>query len=545
MPHVTAKLALLLLMPLLLQACGESETANTQDYTAPGTPTSGDMYVSASLGDATSLVPVLAGEASASAIAGYLYNSLLKYDKNLSLVGDLAEKWVVSDDNLSITFTLRQGVNWHDGKPFTAQDVLATYQAVINPNTRTPYAGDYQRVVSAEVIDDHTFKVTYAEPFAPALSSWAGLHILPAHIITNEADFNETSLKTQPVGTGPYILEKWNRDKDVILVANPNYFEGAPLIQKVRIRVIPDQDTQFLELKAGHIDSMGLKPLQFTRLTEKPEFTDRYAKYKYLSNGYTYLGFNLKNPLFADKNVRQALSFATPREQIIQGVLHGQGEPITGVFKPGTWAYNATLTPYPYTPAKAKELLDKAGWVDSDGDGIRDKDGQPFAFTVITNQGNDQRIKTAEILQQAYADIGVKLTIQVQEWSTFVENTLHPRAFEAIILGWSLSVEPDPYDIWHSSKQGPREFNIIGFEHAAADRLMEQARVTFDQAQRKAYLDDFQAILHEEQPYLFLYAPYALVALHKRFKNVEPAPAGISYNFEDWYVPESQQKYLP
>jgi peptide/nickel transport system substrate-binding protein len=533
-------------LPLLLflAACGEEKPDDRADYTQPGTIADGDMYVDASLAAATNLVPWLAGESAASDIAGMVYSQLLKYDKNLNIVGNLAHKWDVTADGKVLTFHLREGITWHDGAPFTAHDVKATLGALTHPDTRTPYAGDYELITQSEVLDDHTFRVTYREPFAPALSSWVGLAILPKHILELDDDINETRLKSAPVGTGPYRLEKWDAQTETLLRANPDYFEGKPHIERVRIRVIPDMDTQFLELKAGRIDSMRLKPVQFVRLTDSDDFTRRYAKYNYLGFNYTYLGFNLKHPLFQDKRVRQALSYATPRQQLVKGILHGQGEVIASVFKPGTWAYNTKLQSPPYNLEKAKNLLAAAGWVDKNGDGIVEKDGRPLAFTVITNQGNDQRIKTGEILQHAYRQIGVDMQLQVQEWRTFLENTLYPRNFEAFILGWALTPEPDPFDIWHSSKQKPREFNVIGFENPTADELMVQARRTFDQAKRKALLDQFQEILHEEQPTILLYAPYSLVAVHRRFKGIEPAPAGISYNFETWYVPREQQVYV-
>ena len=525
---------------LLLAACGKDSDTPSHTYDAAGTPAKGDVYVSASLGKAAGLVPYLAGESASSEIAGLIYNSLISYDKDLNFKAELAEKWHVSEDGLTFTFNLRKDVKWHDGEPFTAHDALATFNALTNPNTRTPYAGDYLAVKKAVVVDEHTFQVTYPEPFAPALASWATFTVLPAHIIENEEDFNKTSLKEKPVGTGPYKLVYRNADTEHRLMANADYFDGEPAITMRRIRVIPDQDTQFLELKAGNLDSMGLKPVQFTRLTDGAAFTNTYNKYKYLSNGYTYVGFKLNHPIFKDKLVRQALSYATPREQIIKGVNMGQGEAICCPLKPGTWAFNENLKPYPYDIEKAKNLLAQAGWADTNGNGIVDKDGREFSFTLITNQGNDQRIKTAEILQQYWKKLGVEVKVQVQEWSTFIANTINKRQFEAFILGWSLSIEPDPYDIWHSSKTGEKEFNIVGFNNAEADALMIKSRRTFDQAERKKHLDRFQEILDEEQPYLFLYAPHALIATHKRIKGIKPAPAGIGYNFDKWYVPASQ-----
>lgn len=530
-----------LALAALLAACGAPKA--TVDYDAAGAPAKGDTYVSATIGEASNLVPWLAGDNASSEIAGLIYDTLIKYDKDLNLAPSVAERWDVSDDGLRLTFHLRKDVTWADGKPLTSADVMATFKAITNPNTRTPYAGDYLMVKTADAPDPYTFTVTYDKPFAPALSSWAGLALMPKHILDETPDVNETRLRREPMGSGPWKLTAWESGKELRLTANPTHFEGEPFITNLRTRVITDQDTQFLELQNGSIDSMGLKPVQWTRLTDGDDFTRRYAKYRYLSSSYVYLGFNLTRPLFADKRLRQALSYATPREQIIQGVLMGQGLPAIGPFKPGTWAANTNIQAYPFDIEKAKMLLDQAGWLDSNGDGVRDKDGTPLRFTVVTNQGNDQRIKTAEIMQQTFKQVGVDMNIRVQEWATFIENTVNKRDFDTILLGWTQPPEPDPYDIFHSSKTGPKEFNVVGFSNRQVDELVVAARETFDQAKRKEALDKFQEVLHDEQPYLFIYQPYALIAVHKRFKGVEPAPAGIGHNFDKWYVPAEQQIY--
>lgn len=535
------------LLPLILAAaltgCGNDSPENSVDYTPEGTKSYGGVYVSASIGEPSNLIPWLAGDAASSEVTAHIYNSLIKYDKNLEFEADLAQSWDVSEDGLTLTFHLQPDAKWSDGTPFTAHDVMATYKTITDPNTRTPYAQKYTIVKEAKVLDDHTFRVTYAEPFAPALASWAQLAILPKHKLDEAEDINTAELVQAPLGTGPYKLQKWKRGQEIQLIANPDSFEGRPNITLLRNRLITDLDAQFLALRKGEIDNMGLKPIQYERLTNKDSFTDRFAKYRYMGRLYVYMGFNLKHDLFKDKHVRQALSFATPRETIINGILMGHGVASFGPFVPETWAENPNLKPYPQDFAKAKELLANAGWKDTDGDGILDKDGKPFQFTVVTNQGNDQRIKTAEIMQQAFKKVGVDMKIRVQEWATFIENTIHKRDFDAVMLGWSLPVEPDPYDVWHSSKTGPREFNFVGYNNPRVDELITKARQTFDQAERQKYLWEFQEILHDEQPYLFLFSPNSLVAIHRRVKGVEPAPAGIGYNFEDWYIPESQRLY--
>ena len=496
----------------------------------------GDRLTFALLGTPPNLVPFLAGDQSAATLAGHVYQSLITYDDHLNLRPELAEKWHVSPDGLTLTFTLKPNLRFTDGTPLTRADVSATFHAIINPTTRTPYADDYLRVKRFETPTPHTLRVTYAEPFAPALASWAGLPILPAHILKKTATINDTSLKTQPLGSGPYQLIQARRGQDYLFAANPSATE-PPRIGQIYYRIIPDQNAQWLSLKAGELDMAEIPPLAYSRLISASWFTKQYAAHRYLSSSYTYLGFNLKNPMFADKRVRQALSYATDRQGLINAVLFGQGQPIASIFKPGTWANHPTLKPYPFDVAKANALLDAAGWLRGKG-GLRYKNGQPFIFTLTTNQGNENRLKTAQVLQAMFAQVGVKMEIRVQEWSSLLTTVLKPRAFEAILMGWSLPAEPDPYDVWHSSKQGPDDFNIVGFASPAADQAIEASRRTFNQTERQKYLFELQTILAEEQPYLWLYAPYALVAVHKRVQGITPAPAGIGYNQPEWWVPQ-------
>ncbi|HIE32583.1 MAG TPA: peptide-binding protein, partial [Thermodesulfobacteriaceae bacterium] len=257
-----------------------------------------------------------------------------------------------------------------------------------------------------------------------------------------------------------------------------------------------------------------------------------------------YLGYNLKHPLFRDKRVRQALSYAINKREIVDGVLFGLGVPATGPYKPDTWFYNPNVRRYPYDPERAKRLLAEAGWRDTDGDGILDKDGRPFEFTILTNQGNLSRLLTAQIIQRRLSEIGIKVHIRTAEWTAFIHEFIDKRRFEAVILGWTTGPEPDLYDIWHSSKIKPPGLNFVGYANPEVDRLLEEGRRTFDRNKRKRIYDRFQEILAEDQPYTFLYVPMALPCIHKRFQGIKPAPIGISYNLERWWVPKDKQKYL-
>jgi peptide/nickel transport system substrate-binding protein len=549
--HESRRLSLTLsciAMAMLAVGCGGGSSEDRAAASAPvdDTPAYGDAIVSGSIGDASVLIPMLAGDSASHSISGMIFDGLIAYDKNLSeFEPRLAERWEVAANGLEILFHLRRDVRWHDGVPFTARDVEFAFRTITHPDTLTAYAEDYRQVERFEVVDDYTIRVTYRQPFAPALGSWASsLVVLPKHLLDGKPiNDHAREFGRHPIGLGPYRFESWESQKQISLRANHDYYRGRPYIERAVTRVIPDTQTQFLELKSGGLDEMGLTPLQFQRQTDTAEFQQDFAKYKYLTNSYSYLGYNLKRPLFQDVRVRRAIAHAIDKQEIVDAVLLGLGSPAAVPYKPGTYWFNDRLKGPQYDPEKAKRLLAEAGWTDSDGDGVLDREGTRFQFEIITNKGNEQREKAATVIQRRLAEIGIKVTIKVIEWAAFINNFIDKRNFDAVILGWSLSPDPDQYDIWHSSKTRPKEFNFVTYANAEVDELLEKGRRTFDRSERKKHYDRLQEVLDEEQPYTFLYVADALPIVHKRFHGIEPAPAGISYNFNEWYVPASMQKY--
>jgi peptide/nickel transport system substrate-binding protein len=538
----TIRLLFILFFTIFFLSACDKKVAEEKNYLSDKKPAYGDILVRGDIGDASNLIPLLASDSASHNICGMIYNGLVKYDKNMNIVGDLAESWQVSQNGLVITFHLRKGVKWHDGYPFTSADVLYTYQVTVDPKTPTAYAEDFKAVKKAEALDDYTFRVTYAKPFAPALISWSSA-ILPRHLLAGK-DITKSKLSRHPVGTGSYKFKEWVAGQKIVLVSNPDYFEGQPYIDGRITRIIPDSATMFLELRAQNIGMMGLTPLQYTRQTENNVFKNNFNKYRYLSFAYTYLGYNLKNPLFADKRVRQAISYAINKDEIISGVLLNLGKPANGPYKPGTWAYNGKVKAYNYNPQKARELLREAGWMKMNSDGVLEKDGKPFVFEIVTNQGNETRQKCAEIIQRQLKEIGINVNIRILEWSAFVTDFINKRHFDSVIMGWTIPLDPDAYDVWHSTKTGPEELNFISYKNTEVDKMLEKGRSTFDQKERKKYYDRFQEILAEDQPYTFLYVPEALVIINKRFRGIEPAPIGLEHNFIKWYVPKDEQKYV-
>lgn len=527
----------------VLAACSSEVRQPPVTKNVSAVPVTGDAIIEGTIGEASTLIPILATDSASHAVAGQIYNGLVKYDKNLVIVGDLAESFDISKDGLSITFHLRHGVKWHDGAPFTARDVLYTYHVIIDPKTPTAYAEDFKQVKNLVALDEYTVRATYGSPFAPALASW-GTSILPAHLLEGK-DITKSPLARQPVGTGPYRFKEWISGQKIVLEYNPDYFEGRPYIDRYIYRIIPDTSTMYMELKAGTIDTMTLTPVQYARQTTSKQFTSRFNKFRYPSSGYVYMGYNLRHPLFRDKRIRQAMTAAINKDELIQGVLFGMGQRAVGPIVPGRWAYNPDVRDIAYDPQHAVELLAQAGWREKNADGILVKDGKPFQFTILTNQGNQQRLLSAQIIQQRLRFVGIDVKIRIVEWATFLKEYIDKGNFEVVMLGWSTSQDPDMYDVWHSSKTNPGELNFIGFKNAEVDRLLVEGRSTFDIEKRKKAYFRIQEILADEQPYTFLYVPDALPVVSARIRGVEVAPAGIGYNQIKWYVPKNEQVYVP
>jgi peptide/nickel transport system substrate-binding protein len=531
---------------LALAACNVIEGEEQAERVSDELPAHGDTFILATIGDITALIPNITSDAPSHEVGALVYDGLVQADRNLNYVPQLAESWTFSEDCLSLTFALRRDVTWHDGRPFTADDVVFTYHTMMNPKTPTAYRDSFSMISSVEAPDPYTVQVTYGRPFARAVSSWA-MAILPKHLLETYAasgTLRESPQNRRPVGTGPYRFHEWRSGEKVVLLANRDYYDGPPYLGRVVYRVIPSQATIFLELKARGVDQTSLTALQYTRQTTYPAFNKAFRKYRYPSSTYTFFGFNLKDPRFADVRVRRAFAHAINKQEIIDGVRQGLAREATGPIRPGTWAYTDQVRRYPYDLDRARQLLAEAGWKDRDGDGVVENvEGKPFAFTIQTNQGNEERKKIAEIIQQRLKDIGVKADIQVIEWASFVSEYLKKRRFEAVVMGFGVGTDPDQYVIWHSSQMGPDQMNRLSFSNPEVDRLLEDGRASCHEAQRVKYYQRFQQVLADEQPMIFLYFADALPVVASRVRGIEPAPAGISWNFTDWFVPEQLQRY--
>ena len=540
MPKIISQFSWLacIVISCLLCAC-QPQHASEPNAGIPNLPVeAGGELISAMPAEPSGLIYMVAGESASATIASNIFNALLKYNENLDLAGELAESWQISDDKKSITFTLKPDLAWADGQPLTSEDVLFTWQLVTDEKTRSPYASDFQLVKKAEAPDALTFRVTYEQAFSPALDSWAGLQILPKHLLQGQ-DIHTTTFARNPVGSSYYQLASWKHGENIQLSRNPKSVLGQANIDKLITRIIPDNSAQFLELMADNIDSMNLDPIKYSRvIPARPALEKKLNLYKELGNSYTYLGFNLKHHPFDDVRVRRAINYAIDKQEIIDGVYLGLGINIASPYKPGTRWSNTELQPYPYDPAKAKALLAEAGFQDIDGDGYLEKDSKKFGFEILTNQ-NKEREKSAVLIQRRLKEIGIEVTIRSLEWASFLSRFIHTGDFDVVILGWGLGLDPDQFSMWHSSQQAPGQFNFIGYNNPAVDRLLEQGRFEFDPEKRMKIYHEFAKVLLEDCPIVYLSAGYGLTAMHKRVQGIiNPIPpAGVGYDSQKWYVP--------
>ncbi|MGP0564596.1 MULTISPECIES: ABC transporter substrate-binding protein [unclassified Nitrospina] len=471
-----------------------------------------------------------------------------------------AEIMPVKEHNPVIRFNLRKGVRFHDGHEFDSGDVLFTYRALMNPNNASPRTSDYEPVKTAEVLGPYEIQFVYKRLFSPAITSWMmGIlpeHLLNAEVLKKEAEaagktpeeiknlsMRDSAFNRHPIGTGPFQFEHWEGDVEIRLTRNDDYWEGPPEYGEYVMRIIPDAITQEMEFYAGAADNYNVQPHQVVRLKDDPKFHSIST----VGNNYSYIGYNLRKPLFADPEVRKALGMAIDVDKIIQHVMYNQAERVTGPFAKGTQWYDESVNPIPYDPEGALKILNGLGWR-KNADGWLEKDGKVFEFNLITNHGNPIRKNIMTIVQNNWRKLGIKCNTQLFEWAVFLKDFVNALKFDALILGWSMGFDPDLYQLWHSSQTHPRQLNFVGYKNDEADRLIVAIRREYDQQVQEQMTHRLHRIIAADQPYTFLFAGKSTLLLDKKIVIVEKRPDGseeykkirpvkgglVYYHFNDW-----------
>ncbi|HKO48852.1 MAG TPA: ABC transporter substrate-binding protein [Polyangiaceae bacterium] len=440
----------------------------------------------------------------------------------------------IAEHHPVITFFLRPGVRWHDGVPFSADDVKFTYDALLNPRNASPRASSYEPIESLEIVNPLALRVVYKRLHATALIDWA-IGLLPKHLLDDSAlqrEMAKASLSKEaratfsirnsefgrhPIGTGPFRFSEWRPDQYIHLQRNDDYWGGKSEYRDLFYRVIPDVLTMELEFQAGALDWYDAQPHQAERYRKDPAYHLLDTRRGY----YSYIAYNARRPLFQDARVRRALGMAIDVDSIIKYVLSGQGKRATGPYYSNTPFSDPTVPPLPYDPAAALALFAEVGWK-RNSRGMLEKDGKPFQFTLVTNNGNAQRKAIMAIAQEAWRKLGIDCKIQAFEGTVFLEDFVHKLNFDAIILGWvGADMTPDRYQLWHSSQTGPYQLNYSGYKNPLVDQLIVRIRREYDSEAQVALTRQIHRLVAEDQPFTFLYEPTESVVLDKRIVRVE------------------------
>ena len=468
------------------------------------------------------LNPILATDSSSSEIAGFLFNGLLKYDKDSKeIVGDLAQKFYY-EDNRTLVFELKKGVKWHDGEEFSAKDVLFTYKTLISDKISSPYSAGFRFVEDVNVLGKYKLEVKYKQAYFKALETWM-MGILPAHLLKNEENLMSSKFNTAPIGTGAYKLEQLEHSKNIVLTAFDDYFEGRAKIDKISFHVIADPMTRFLMLKSAQLDIGTIEPMAFERQLSE-NFFKQFKIYEKISLSYTYLGFNLRKEKFQDSNVRRALSLAIDRQELIDILFFKHAKVCTGPFLPGSAAFNKNVKVPQTDLQEAKSLLKEAGYSESN----------PLTFEIVTSNSSSIRPYAAQILQHQLKKVGVIVNLRVMEWQAFLNMVVFPHKFDAVLLGWGLSPTPDPYVFWHKDSDKKGGFNLIGYDNPKINKMIEDSQSMIDRDELAVSWRKMFKIITDDNPYLFLYIPNSITAVDKEIKNIEPALGGIWHNYIEW-----------
>lgn len=455
-----------------------------------------------------------------------LFSSLFHQSKDQRLEPDLVSDYQISDDQLTYTFYVRRDAYWHDGVPLTTDDIIFTIQAIQDPNWQSPLEPSMRGVTAAK-IDDYTLTLTLKEPFAPFLSSLT-FGIVPEHIWfdaykVSPQNITLSEYNIRPIGSGPFVFDSLVKDSSGLMKSYhikpfDQYYSQKPYLQKVSFYFYSDLDSAVTAVRQHDVDGVAfITPSQKTTLQDHA----RGLQYQRLQlPQYTGIFFNQDHSdILATDAVRQALVWGVDRDTIIQQALQGEGAPIYTPIMPGYLGYNADVEKYGFDLAKGQEILEEAGWMMPDGEDYRTKDDVLLEFSIATvNQ--PEFLKTLDVLKDNWTKMGIKVNVNVYEPTDIQDQIIKPRDYEALLFGEITGSDPDPYAFWHSSQMQHPGLGLAVFYQKNIDDLLETARKTSDEEQRRLKYFNFQNILAEEIPAIFLYEPYYTYVISNKIKGV-------------------------
>ncbi len=506
-------------------------------------PEKGGSYREGVVGSPRFINPLLAETNDADRdISELVFAGLMRYTRTGELGSDLAESYEIKEEGKVYEFLLRENLVWHDGEAITTEDIAFTIKIVQDPEYQSPLRINWQGV-GVTVIDDRRIQLTLRGPYAPFLEN-ATMGILPKHVWEDVTAQNfalaEANLK--PIGAGPYQLQKFKKDrfggiKEVKLVSNARYHFGDPFIEELIFRFYPHEDDMVRAYKIREVD--GIAGVSYShietirdenRLQIKPIFIPRY---------FAVFLNQTQSKALSDIHVRTALVTAVNRQEIVQEVLKGEAEEADSPIPKGMKAYSDGIARYPFSQDEAKGVLEKGGWKDADGDGVREKADEKLEFTLVTT-GVQGLERVAELLQKQWGEVGARVNVEIIGAGELQNDFIRPRNYQALLFGEILGADPDPFSFWHSSQKRDPGLNLSLYENKTVDKLLEEARQNPNEDERNKKYAEFQKVVTQDLPAVFLYSPHYLYPVNKKVKGVEVTrivdPSKRFSEIEKWYI---------
>lgn len=521
-------MALGLIAAVALSAC--SDRNDDPPPNADGPVVHGGTLTIAVDSDPDNLNPVLRTTAIAGSIYGILTDGLITMNEDLEFDPDLAKRWIVSEDGMTVTYHMRTGVKWSDGEPCTSRDVVATYALYANPEVASPRHSDFSDIESVEAPDDTTVVFRFAQKSDEALLVSGSFSLLPAHVVEDldPATIRTWDVNRAPLANGPYQLVSWATNDRIVLERNPHYYGEPAYLERLVFRVVPEEATRLLQLEIGEADMIESVPQKdLERLTKDPEINLQLVGPRFLG----YLLYNLENPVLSDARVRNAISYSIDRRAFVDGLLFGYGRKIANPMTPiVAWAYHDGLEPHDRDVPRARQLLEDAGYEDTDGDGIVEKDGEPLRFTIKTRTGDPVRENGALILRNNLREIGIDARTRMLELTTVLDQ-VDSGDFDVYMGQSSARLSPDLSPSF-STDGG---WNWGHYSNPAVDALIERARATTERDAAAELWRQVQEILYRDQPMTMLYAKDPPVGLRVEVRNATPNFLGPYENIHRWW----------
>ena len=542
----------LLVWLLLALAAGCSRERSSPILPAPvaeddSKPEDGGTVVRRLDADIATLNPVMATSRYEKYLSTGLFDPLVELDAALQPIHGLAEKWEISADGREYTFHLNPRATFSDGTPVLASDVLFTLKKIVDPATEAPQiAGQFDQadLAHTRITDPHTIVIAFKVVLAPQLGWFNNLRPLPEHVYGKgdfKADFASTA-----VGSGPYRLVRRVPGKELLLERRADYWGVKPYLQTILFKVITDDATAWNAVKVGEIDETIINSDLWLTESRRPELQKFLDFRRFYPLTYNYIPWNTRDPILSDKRVRRALAMCVDLQSIINNLYHGTARAMTGPFTPDQWAYNPDVPVIQYNPQEAKRILNSLGWLDTDKDGLLDRNHKPFQLEMLISAGSIATKNFAELYQSELRKIGVNLKVTPLDFSAAMQRVLAGN-FQSAYLSWDLDPDPDPYSLFHSSQIPPRGYNFVFYRNPVADKLMDDAHHEIDVSKRTVMYRQLHALLADEQPYSWTVEVSTKWAINKRIHGAKESKGWGMFGWypgeRDWWIPRNQRSH--